>query len=116
MHVSIHHCAHDCPVITVTGAMLAEECAGLRRVVDAAADTAPEVLLLDLHGVTAFDSSAVIELNHARKQMERRGGRMALLSPSTPVTTLLSRTRLDTVFPHVTHADSAADCCCSEAS
>lgn len=100
MHASIRYCAHDCPVITVTGSMLAEGSGALRPVIDSAVDAGPQVLFLDLRAVTAFDSSGVVELNHARKQVERRGGRMVLISPSEPVTRLLERTRLDTVFPH----------------
>ena len=70
----------------------------IRELIDAALDAGQNKILLDLHGVTAIDSSGIGEMVACFTSVKKRGGQLKLLRLSKKMDDLLQVTQLITVF------------------
>jgi len=72
----------------------------VRRVLVGAV-TRSELTVVDLSAVTAIDSSGVAGLLDGHLTAQKRGNKLALSTPSAPVSRVLNLAQLDTVFSFV---------------
>ncbi|MGH9255273.1 MAG: STAS domain-containing protein [Vicinamibacterales bacterium] len=70
----------------------------LRAVVSDLVEKGRVVVLVHMAGVTDMDAHGIGALVSSLTTLERQGGRMALIAPSSHVRRLLAMTRLDSVF------------------
>jgi anti-anti-sigma factor len=84
--------------LNVEGRLVMDAAPSLSAVISGMVGTHPVVVLIGLAGTTDLDAHGIGELVAARKELERHGGRMALVAPSAGVLQLLSITNLDSVF------------------
>ena len=70
----------------------------LRERVTSLVDAGAQLLLIDLHDVSYIDSGGVGALGQMSVDVAKRGGRLALLCPSTCANRVLRITHLSTVF------------------
>jgi anti-sigma B factor antagonist len=89
------HGAHM--VVAVVGEVDYYTCPQLRRGLDAAAATRPN-LVLDLTGMTFMDSAGLGEIVRSYKQVTGRAGRLAVVCTSRIVLRLFRVTGIDTVI------------------
>lgn len=105
-----HRVVNTLTILRVHGRLAADPDVGeldaVRRAIDEATGTAVD-LAIELSHVDAIDSEGIGELARALGRVSRRGGRLALIAPSSPIAKILSVTRLDTVF-HVLPSEQAA--------
>ena len=67
--------------------------------------TRSELTVVDLSAVTAIDSSGVAGLLDGHLTAQKRGNKLALSTPSPPVSRVLNLAQLDTVFTFIEPSD-----------
>ena len=107
-----HRVVDTLTILHVKGRLAAEpdarELDAFRCAIDDAAMAAVD-LAVDLSHIDSIDSEGIGELARALGRVSRRGGRLALVAPSSPVTRILAVTRLDTVFHVLTSEQEAVN-------
>ena len=105
-----HRVVNTLTILRVHGRLAADpdvsELDAIRRAIDDAAAAAVD-LAIEVSEVESIDSEGIGELARALGRVSRRGGRLALIAPSSTVSRILSVTRLDSVF-HVLPSEQAA--------
>lgn len=94
-------------LVTVTGDLDYESSPRLRATVDALGLTPGQVLMLDLSGLTFFDSSGVTALIIARRTALAAGATIGVTDLSPMVSKIFRITGLDEVFPSYASAQEA---------
>jgi anti-sigma B factor antagonist len=84
-------------VLAVTGEVDYHTCPQLRRSLDRAAETRPD-LVLDLTGMTFMDSAGLGEIVRSYKLVTGRGGRLTAVCTSRITLRLFRITGIDTVI------------------
>jgi len=86
--------------VTFEGEIDLESSEDVRRIlVDAVSRS--ELTIVDLSAVTAIDSSGVAGLLDGHLTAQKRGNKLALSTPSAPVSRVLNLAQLDTVFSFI---------------
>ena len=86
-------------VLLVAGEIDRDSRAVLREAADQALREAPDLLVLDLAGVTFCDSSGLSLFVDLHRQRAAGNGRVALAAASPSLRDMLRITRLDRLFP-----------------
>jgi anti-sigma B factor antagonist len=86
-------------VLVIAGEIDRDTRAVLREAADRALQDGPDLLVLDLAGVTFCDSSGLSLFVDLYRQREADSGRVALAAASPSLRDMLRITRLDRLFP-----------------